>query len=342
MADILKLITKRDLLDFGENFNYQTNFKLSSITRQSKSDNIKFAITRLMENGNLPVIAKVHADDTEARIGERTNFSVFEFEKFLIKEKINLTERQAELVDFGIQDDNRIVKYIFDDISNMTSRVLTRAELMNNQLLSTGKVEINENNYKTTLDFKLHDYQNVDFKDWDDPKHSIIADLKNVKNVARQHGKTITRALTSQAVVDLLEKNEEILTYFKNATTLVTQEVIVAWIRNNLGIAIDVNEDLYREDATSSATHRFFPNNKIAFFTGTGVFIEGLWGVTSEERMLRTELGIKTMTRGYTTITQWAEPDPAAIWTKASGVYVPVPRDVDGLYIATVYKKKTV
>ena len=186
MADILKLITKRDLLDFGENFNYQTNFKLSSITRQSKSDNIKFAITRLMENGNLPVIAKVHADDTEARIGERTNFSVFEFENFLIKEKINLTERQAKLVDFGIQDDDRIVKYIFDDISNMTSRVLTRAELMNNQLLSTGKVEINENNYKTTLDFKLNDYQNVDFKDWDDPDHSIIADLRNVKNVARQ------------------------------------------------------------------------------------------------------------------------------------------------------------
>ena len=53
-----------------------------------KTNNIKIATKTLVSNGTLPVMAQVHALDTEARIGDRTNYKELEVEKLLIKEKL--------------------------------------------------------------------------------------------------------------------------------------------------------------------------------------------------------------------------------------------------------------
>ena len=37
-------------------------------------------VARLVEGGNLPVMANFHALDTEAKIGDRTNYRTIEFE----------------------------------------------------------------------------------------------------------------------------------------------------------------------------------------------------------------------------------------------------------------------
>ena len=54
-----------------------------------KTNNIKIATKTFVSNGTLPVMAQVHALDTEARIGDRTNYKEL-VEKLLIKEKLNL------------------------------------------------------------------------------------------------------------------------------------------------------------------------------------------------------------------------------------------------------------
>ena len=95
--NILNLITDKDRLEFSENYNYKTNFALSSLFPSRKSKNLKVDVTRLVENGSLPVMAQFHALDTEARIGDRTNYRQIEFEKLMIKEKLNQTERIHEL-----------------------------------------------------------------------------------------------------------------------------------------------------------------------------------------------------------------------------------------------------
>lgn len=59
----------------------------------------------------------------------------------------------------------------------------------------------------------------------------------------------------------------------------------------------------------------------------------GLWGVTPEEE----QLGPWTAKSAeqFVTLTQWTEPDPTAVWSKASGLFVPVLPNPAGLFIAT-------
>lgn len=328
--DILNLITNKDRVDFSENFNYKTNFKLDSLFPKEKTDNLKVAISRLVENGTLPVMATIHALDTEAKIGDRTNYRSLELEKLLIKEKINQTERIQALLG-NTTDEEAVLNFIYDDMSSLTSRVLTRAELANNQVMSTGKLEINENNYKTTVDYGYSSGNNIALSGWNDTKHDIIGDLETVINKAKSKGKKITRALTSSKIVSYMAKNEGIRSYFEKAAILVTEKTVLRWVYENFGIAFDVNDDLYKEDANATTTHRFYPENKISFFGGEGGIGKGFYTRTPEELA-----NIENQSKGFVTITNWDTPDPVATWTKASAMYIPVIADIDNLFIATL------
>lgn len=328
--DILKLITDKDRLDFTENYDYKTSFVTSPLFPARKTDNMKLEMSRLVEGGDLPVMAQFHALDTEARIGDRTNYKTIEFEKLFIKEKINQTERISMFLN-GVKDEQKLVNFIYDDMGNLVSRVQTRAELANCQVLSTGKLTINENNYKTVVDYGYQSSHNISLNDWANPSHSIVEDLNALLEQARKDGKVITRALTSSKVVSYLVANEEIKGFFEKSGQLVTRNRVLQWVYENFGIAFATNDDVYKLSANDKTTHRFYPENKITFFNGTGALGAGLYGVTPEELELT-----ETMSRGMVVITQWKTSDPVATWTKASAMYLPVISDIDGIYIGTI------
>lgn len=328
--DILKLITDKDRLDFTENYDYKTSFVTSPLFPARKTDNMKLEMSRLVEGGDLPVMAQFHALDTEARIGDRTNYRTMEFEKLFIKEKLNQTERISMFLN-GVKDEQKIINFVYDDMGNLVSRVQTRAELANCQVLSTGKLTINENNYKTVVDYGYKNSHNISLANWSNPDHSIVADLNDLLEQARKEGKVITRALTSSKVVSYLVANNEIKGFFEKSGQLVTRNRVLQWVYENFGIAFATNDDVYKLSANDSTTHRFYPENKITFFNGNGALGAGLYGVTPEELELT-----DTMSRGMVVVTQWKTSDPVATWTKASAMYLPVISDIDGIYIGTV------
>ena len=329
--NILNLLTNKDRIDYSEGYQYKKDFKTTVLFPQRKTDNMKVAIARLVENGALPVMANFHALDAEAKIGDRTNYSVMDYEKLFIKEKLNQTERILYFLN-GTTDEDAVRDFIFDDFDNLVSRVLTRVELANCQVLSTGKLEINENNYKTVVDFGYKSSHNVALSAWADPEHSIIDDLNAVVEKAQADGKKLTRALTSSKVVSYLVKNKEIKSFFVNSGRVLNSRLVLEWVYENFGIAFETYDDVYKLSANDTATHRFFPENKIAFFDGQGTLGAGLFGVTPEELGLNE--GVSTS--GLVTLTQWETNDPVAVWSKASAMYLPVIADIDGLYIGTV------
>ena len=79
--DLLQLLTNKDKLDYSENYNYDNNFIGTRLFPQEKTNNLKVSIARLVENGSVPVMAQFHALDSEARIGDRTNYK--EIENFI-------------------------------------------------------------------------------------------------------------------------------------------------------------------------------------------------------------------------------------------------------------------
>ena len=86
-------------------------------------------------------------------------------------------------------------------------------------------------------------------------------------------------------------------------------------------------------------TKRYYPKDKVSFFgTGNGMRLgSGLWGIPPEEQIAR--FGVDVSYGGanpYVYVTQWAEKDPAVVWTKASGLFMPVLFNPYSLYVASV------
>ena len=100
MPDILKLLSDPERLDFSQNFSVARPAYLGDrLFPDTKTQNLQAEYLRLASGAALPVMATVHAFDTEAEIASRRAFDKVNVEKLLIKRKINQTERMRLLLD---------------------------------------------------------------------------------------------------------------------------------------------------------------------------------------------------------------------------------------------------
>ena len=332
--DLLNLIDKKDWISFGENYNYKmTGFMGQALFPVRKTNNIKLAMRQLVEDGDLPVMAQVHALDSEARIGDRPNYVELELEKFFIKEKLNQGERIEYFKRDGLTETKDLIDFIYRDAANLVARVLVRTEVMAMELLSTGKISINENNVKVTVDYKIPDKHKIVFQDWKTASHDILGDLVQLQKIAKNDGKTIVRAITSDKIIGYMMKNTTIKSFWNNKDFPMTENRMLAWIEENYGIEFITNDDVYKTSALGTEKKRFFNEDTISFVSTRGALGEGLFAPTPEELKL---VDTRKSERMLVTITQWETEDPATTWTKASAWYVPVLKDINGLFIAEV------
>lgn len=337
--DILSLITDRDRLDFSQNLSITRNYMGDVLFPDQKTENLEAEFYRLSDGLSLPSMAKVHAFDSEATIGTRPALEKVTIEKLLIKEKINQSERVQLYLSRGVSED-AAVEYVFDDMGRLAEAVKTRTEVAKMEALSTGAVTVKENN----LDFKI-DYGvpagNRKKYSWTDAEADILADIQEMLDIAKAQGKTINRAFTSTKIVSLLRKNKGIQTAMYGANgvgTFISLGQLNTLMTDMFGFTIVVNDDMYKYEKSTGAfeTKRYFAENKFVLATvgANGAIGTGLWGTTPEE-LEYGQYSAKSAQQ-YITITQWATPDPVAVWTKASGLFVPVIPDPSGLVIGTI------
>ena len=102
-----------------------------------------------------PIVASVHAFDSEAEIGDREGFEVIRQELALIKRKIQMKEKliialQNPRTPAELQS---TVQKIYDDVDAMITSVLTKVEQMRFEALATGKLVFSENGFSGTIDY---------------------------------------------------------------------------------------------------------------------------------------------------------------------------------------------
>ena len=131
--------------------------------------------------------------------------------------------------------------------------------------------------------------------------------------------------------MNYLLANEGIKAFFSDSTQLVTRNTIASWLDAQFGIEFVTNDLVYTESALGTQTHRFFDESTITFVGTRGTLGSGLFGYTPEELKLS-----NTSERNLVTVTMWDTNDPVATWTKAGGVYLPVPRNINRMIIAKV------
>ena len=127
---------------------------------------------------------------------------------------------------------------------------------------------------------------------------------------------------------------------------LVTNDQLESFLSSEFGIGQVITNDLmYSKPRTLGSDGRpvtdkvrYFPKTACTFFgTGNGMKLgTGLWGIPPEEQIARFEQVSPSGQNPYVYMTQWAEKDPAVVWTKASGLFMPVLFNPFSLYIATV------
>lgn len=336
----LETITEEERLNFSQSFDVKRPGILGTIFPDTKTQYLKAEYYRLMAGQRLPEVAFVHALDTEAEIGSRPGFEKVLTEKLFIKRKINQSERLQQAIENGVPDDNNLKKFVFDDAANLFEGVVARTNVMKGQFLSTGIVKIKENHVDMSIDYGVTSDAKVTLTDWSKPDADIMGDIQKMVAIAEDNGYVVNKALTSLKMINYMRNNTAMQTAVLGAANkrLLTKQELTNLLMQEYGFTIDRCDEKYRyrkADGTLK-TGRYFKEDVFTLYeaNANGSFGSGLWGVTPEE--LEYRQFIQEENRSFVTLSMWATPDPVAVWTKASGMFVPVaPKANGGIVIGT-------
>lgn len=346
--NILGFIPQEEWLDMGFQVT-RPNDPVDSLFGDDKTDNLVAAWESIAAEYQIPVMAQFHGFDTEAQTTFRVPIDNHNIEKGLIKVKINQSERLRALTRAGVRNDD-LYDYVINDGVRLADQVVTRTKVAKNELMATGKVTIKENNLDITVDYGVpaaNMNYTIDFGAG--ASSDVPSQIQAIVDAATDKGVTLTGIMTSKRNITKLRQNADIQKAIGgNASigALVARSALEAYLEEEYGITRIVETDLtYGASATIGSdgrpvisTKRYFPTDKISFFATnpSGRMGTGLWGNPPE-----VDAGqfMQVNTSGqspFVYISQWMEKDPAVLWTKASGLFMPVLYNPNSLFGASV------
>ena len=344
--NILGFIPQEEWLDMGFQVN-RPNDPIDGLFGDDKTDNLVAAWQSIADEYQIPVMAQFHGFDTEAQTTFRVPVDNHNIEKGLIKVKINQSERMRALTRAGVRNDE-MYDYVINDGVRLADQVVTRTKVAKNELMATGQVTIKENNLNLTVDYGVpaaHKAFTLNLhKDAD-----VDAQIQAIIDYATDHGITITGMMTSKKNITKMRKNTALQTAIGGNTSagaLISRSALEAHLDEEFGITRIVESDLtYGASATIGSDgrpvitqKRYFPVDKITFFATNpgGRMGIGLWGNPPEVDAGQF-MSVSTSGQSpYVYISQWMEKDPAVLWTKASGLFMPVLYNPNSIFPATV------
>lgn len=344
--DILGLVPKTDWLDVGTIVT-RPNDPVDQVIDDTKTDNLVAEWESLAAEFQIPVMAQFHGFDTEAKTTFRVPVDRHNIEKGLIKVKINQSERMRTLIRSGVQNDD-LYDYIIRDGIRLSDQVVTRSKVAKNELLATGKVTIKENNLNLTVDYGVPNANTSLTLDLSSSA-DVISQIQTIVDNAKNAGVTITGIYTSSANINKMRQNAGLQTAINGnigAGSMIRKTVMEEFLSEEFGINTVLTNDLtYGKSATIGAngrpnitSARYYPQNKVTFFATNpgGRLGRGLWGDPPEIDNARFYSNEEPSSSPFVYVTQKMEWDPAVLWTKASGLFMPVLFNPNSLYVATV------
>lgn len=348
--NIQGFIPNEDWLNVGFAVTRQ-NDPVDMVFGDEKTDNLVARWESIASQYQIPMMAQFHGFDTESQKTFRVPVDHRNIEKGLIKVKLNQSERLRALTRTGVQGDTALYDYVMNDGIRLADQVFTRSKVAKNELLATGKVTIKENDLDLTVDYGVPSAQTsltLDFGN--SAAKDIPSQLQDIIDAALAVGVTITGMYCGKAVLTKLRQNLAIQTAVSGnigAGALLSNVALQGYLSDEFGINQILTNDLtYGASATFGAdgrpiidTKRYYPADKVTFFgTVAGARLgTGLWGDPPEVDAGRFfDVSTAGSVSPYVYVMQWMETDPTVLWTKASGLFMPVLFNPNSLFIATV------
>ena len=346
--NILGFVPKDDWLNVGFNVTRQSD-PIDSLIGDEKTDNLMAKWQSIASEYQVPMMAQFHGFDTEAQRTFRVPVDTHNIEKGLIKVKINQSERMRQLIRTGVRED-ALYDYVINDGVRLADQVFTRSKVAKNELMATGKVTIHENDLNLTVDYGVPEEQiglTLNFSE--NASKDIPSQLQDIVDMATDKGVTLTGIYCSKKILTKLRQNKAIQVAINGSYgsgMLVKRTDLDAYLEEEFGITQIVTNDLtYGASASIGADGRpiiaqkkYYPENKITFFATNpgGKLASGLWGNPPEVDAAKFyDVSTEPSVSPYVYVMQWMETDPTVLWTKASGLFMPVLYNPNSLFIAT-------
>lgn len=347
--EIFGKVATQDWIAVGAQVPTRPNDPIDSLFGDEKTDNLVAYWESIASEYQIPMMAQFHGFDTESQTTFRVPIDTHNIEKGLIKVKINQSERLRALMNRGVQGDDALYEYVLNDGIRLADQVVTRTKVAKNELMATGKITIKENNLDLTVDYGVP-VENTAYNINLDVNADIEAQIQAIVDDATEKGVTITGILTAKENLTKMRKNANLQKNINGnigAGALVRQSALESYLNEEFGINTILTNDLnYGASATiNDATgrpsinqKRYYPKNKITFFASNpnGRVGSGLWGNPPEVDMGQFYPVDGSSVSPYVFISQKMEWDPAVLWTKASGLFMPVLYNPNSLFIGTV------
>ncbi len=348
--NILGFIPEQDWLTVGFDVT-RPNDPIDGLFGDERTDNLVAYWQSIAAEYQIPVMAQFHGFDTEAQKTFRIPVDTQSIEKGLIKVKINQSERLRELKHSGVQGDQAIYDYVMNDGLRLADQVVTRTKVAKNELLATGKVTIKENDLDLTVDYGVpNNHLNLTLDFGAGAQSDIPTQLQTIVDNAANEGITITGIVLPRAVLTKLRGNlaiQKAINGALGAEALVRRTALDAYLSEEFGINTVITNDLTYATPNGFdsngrplvAQHRYFPYNKVSFFATNpnGRIGTGLWGDPPELEAANAFGSVGASAASpFVYVSQWAENDPAVLWTKASALFMPVLYNPQSLYVASV------
>ena len=317
----------------------------NAVFGDEKTENLTASYQTIASQYQIPQMAYFHAFDTETKISTRIPIDTHSVEKGYIKAKINQSERLLELSRTGVNN-NDLFRYVIDDAMRLAEQVNVRANLLKNELLSTGKCTINENKLNLTINYGVPTTQTayeIDFAKTAD----VPAQIQAIIDDATDNGIVINGLYTSRKNLTKMRSHASVqkaINGVNSVGALVSNTQLNAYLNDEFGITqVITNDNVYNAENKIGTdgrpvvtTKRYYPADKMTFLSvpSNNRIGVGLWG-NPPETLNPLMTATTTSTSPYIYITQWTENDPAVLWTRAGALFVPVLYNPSSIFIAT-------
>ena len=343
---VLGLIPKEDWLNVGLNVT-RPNDPLDALFDDQYTPNIMASWQTIAAEYQLPIMASYHAFDTEALTTFRAPVNARNIEKGLIKVKINQSERIRALLRAGVREE-QLYDYVIGDGVRLADQVVTRSKVAKAEVLATGKMTVKENNLNITIDYGVSADQTSLTLDLSEDA-DLPGQLLSIIDQASAKGVALTGMLTSRKVLTKMRRNTALQTAVNGnigAGATVSRTRFEDWMAEEFEIGRIITHDLTYgvengigpDGLPLITSKRYFPDNVVTFFASApgGRLGTGLWGDPPEVDIGNFYPVEGSAVNPYVRVSQKAEWDPAVLWTKASGLFIPVLFNPGSLWVAEV------
>ncbi|MDF2722107.1 MAG: head protein [Paenibacillus sp.] len=338
MPSVLELFRQVEILNYLQNRQYPALLG-EALFPEVKRESLEF--DQIKGAKRIPVIASVHAFDTEAEIGSR-EASKKALELALIKRKLPLTEKEIIALENPRTpaEQQYLMREVYNDIDTLVAGVRARVEAMRMEAVANGTVTLAENNLSATIDYGVP----TDHKEvlsgtdlWTDPASDPIGQIMDWYNTL---GTKPRRALTSNTVLGALLKHPKVAgaLFGQNTSRIASRAELNAYLQQLELPTIATSDEVYRkQNVNGTYTQiRYFPQNKFVLLP-EGTLGETIYGPTAEEIRLMRDPSIQTQMVGKVLAMVYEENlDPVSTWTKAVATALPSFPAADEVFQAQV------